>query len=98
MACRCAGVCAACAASPPAAPPEPPAPLPAAPPQAGIGWKPAGNGSPVLDDAIAHMECRVKSRMETNDHWICYAEVEDGEVTKAQMRTAVHRRKVASYY
>ncbi len=66
--------------------------------QAGIGWRPAGNGSPVLESAIAHMECRVVSRMETPDHWICYAEVEEGEVTKPEARTAVHRRKVASYY
>ncbi|KAI7837261.1 hypothetical protein COHA_008875 [Chlorella ohadii] len=65
---------------------------------AGIGWRPAGNGSPVLESAIAHMECRVVSRMETPDHWICYAEVEEGEVTKPEARTAVHRRKVASYY
>lgn len=52
----------------------------------------------MLDASIAHMECRVVSRMETPDHWICYAEVEEGEVTKPEARTAVHRRKVASYY
>lgn len=66
--------------------------------QEGIGWRPANNGSPVLESAIAHMECRVVSRMETPDHWICYAEVEEGQVTKPEARTAVHRRKVASYY
>lgn len=25
----------------------------------GIGWRPAANGCPVLEDSIAHMECKV---------------------------------------
>jgi hypothetical protein len=36
--------------------------------------------------------------METPDHWVTYAEVVDGSVSRPELRTAVHRRKVASYY
>ncbi|PSC76929.1 diflavin flavo A [Micractinium conductrix] len=64
----------------------------------GINWQPAASGSPVLNDAIAHMECKVVSRMETADHWVTYAEVVEGQVAQPDKRTAVHRRKVASYY
>ena len=55
-------------------------------------------GIPVLSDAIAYTECRVVTRMETNDHWITYAEVVNGAVGQPDERTAVHRRKVANYY
>ena len=45
------------------------------------------------------MPCnQVKSRMETADHWITYAEVTNGDVTDVDAKTAVHRRKVANYY
>lgn len=64
----------------------------------GIKWSVAENGSPVLEDAIASIECKVMSRMETADHWVTYAEVTQGSVAKADKRTAVHRRKVANYY
>lgn len=64
----------------------------------GIDWFPAPNGSPVLAKAIAYMECRVVSRMETSDHWITYCEVVDGNVSDPDKKTAVHRRKVANYY
>jgi len=65
---------------------------------AGVEWFPGENGGPVLKDAIAHMECKVVSRMETSDHWVTYAEVTGGQVAAADKRTAVHRRKVANYY
>ncbi|MEW5306825.1 MAG: hypothetical protein WDW36_009263 [Sanguina aurantia] len=65
----------------------------------GVAWAPAAHsGVPVLQDSIAYMECRVVSRMETPDHWITYAEVVEGKVLQPATRTAVHRRKVASYY
>ena len=38
------------------------------------------------------------SRLETADHWVTYAEVVEGEVAQPDKRTAVHRRKVATYY
>ncbi|CAL5226217.1 g9058 [Coccomyxa viridis] len=65
---------------------------------AGVDNFEANNGAPALSEAIAYIECRVKSRMETNDHWITYAEVTSGGLTDADAKTAVHRRKVANYY
>lgn len=41
---------------------------------------------------------QVVSRMESADHWITYCEVVDGAVLDPQARTAVHRRKVATFY
>ena len=64
----------------------------------GVASFTAANGCPALSDAIAFLECRVASRMETADHWVTYAEVTDGSVSRPELRTAVHRRKVASYY
>jgi len=64
----------------------------------GVEWFPAKNESPVLKQAISYMECKVVSRMESADHWITYCEVTDGAVLAPQARTAVHTRKVASYY
>lgn len=65
----------------------------------GIEWSPAkGNGCPVIGASIAHMECVIRSRLETPDHWVVYAEVVEGEVAQPQKKTAVHRRVVANYY
>lgn len=64
----------------------------------GIGTEVAGNGAPALTDAIAFLECRVRSRMEVSDHWIVYAEVTRGNLLDADKKTAVHRRKMANYY
>ncbi|GLC40020.1 hypothetical protein PLESTB_001519900 [Pleodorina starrii] len=65
----------------------------------GVNWFPAPDtGCPVLADGIAYMECRVVSRLETPDHWVTYCEVTGGNVTNPAARTAVHRRKVATYY
>ncbi len=65
---------------------------------AGVETFAAACGAPALAGAIAHVECRVVSRLETNDHWITYAEVEGGGVAAPEKRTAVHRRVVANYY
>mmetsp|Transcript_9557 Transcript_9557/g.20353 ORF Transcript_9557/g.20353 Transcript_9557/m.20353 type:complete len:623 (+) Transcript_9557:94-1962(+) len=64
----------------------------------GVEWFPASNNCPVLQQAIAYMECKVVSRLETPDHWITYCEVVDGKVMDTQTRTAVHRRKIGNYY
>ncbi|MGF1516480.1 MAG: diflavin flavoprotein, partial [Nodosilinea sp.] len=39
---------------------------------AGVRTRPATNGSPLLADALAYVECEVTSRMEVSDHWIVY--------------------------
>ena len=64
----------------------------------GIEWAPASDGSPILGDAVAYMECRVVSRMDSNDHWVVYSEVINGKVFDQDAKTASHHRKVASYY
>ena len=55
-------------------------------------------GGPVLGDALAFLGCRVLQRMEGPDHWIIYAEVEQGNVADSQASTAVHHRKVGNHY
>ncbi|MDB9485582.1 diflavin flavoprotein [Dolichospermum circinale CS-1225] len=58
----------------------------------------AKNGSPILSDALAYMECEVINSMECNDHWILYCIVNDGKVSKPDGITAVRHRKVGNYY
>ncbi len=65
---------------------------------AGVKTQPAENGSPILADALAYMECEVASRMECSDHWIVYSTVHAGRVSKPEALTAVHHRKVGNYY
>jgi len=56
------------------------------------------NGSPILTDALAYLECSVKNRMESGDHWLVYATVENGKVLNQDGVTAVHQRKSGSHY
>ncbi|MDJ0673928.1 MAG: diflavin flavoprotein [Calothrix sp. MO_167.B42] len=56
------------------------------------------NGSQILADALAYMECEVSSRMECSDHWIIYSNVHTGRVAKVDALTAVHHRKVGNHY
>jgi flavorubredoxin/flavin reductase (DIM6/NTAB) family NADH-FMN oxidoreductase RutF len=64
----------------------------------GIKTYPAGNGSPILADSLAYIECEVTSRMDANDHWIVYSSVDTGRVSKQDGLTAVHHRKVGNHY
>ena len=38
-------------------------------------WLPGKTGSPLLDDALGWLECRVEARMETGDRTLYLAEV-----------------------
>jgi flavorubredoxin/flavin reductase (DIM6/NTAB) family NADH-FMN oxidoreductase RutF len=58
----------------------------------------AAAGGPVLGDALAYLGCRVAQRLEGPDHWIIYAEVEEGNVADTEATTAVHHRKVGNHY
>ncbi|MFL0731341.1 MAG: flavin reductase, partial [Prochlorococcus sp.] len=58
----------------------------------------AAEGGPVLLDALAFLGCRVEQRLESPDHWIIYAVVEQGNVADAEASTAVHHRKVGNHY
>ena len=55
-------------------------------------------GGPVLSDALAYLDCLVKQRLETTDHWIIYALVEHGNISNSEAKTAVHHRKVGTSY
>lgn len=65
---------------------------------AGIKTKPAVNGSPILSEALAYLECEVMSRLECSDHWIVYSQINQGRVSHPDALTAVHHRKVGNYY
>lgn len=65
---------------------------------AGVKNYPAANGSPILTEALAYLECEVVSRMECSDHWLVYSMVDAGRVSKPDALTAVHHRKVGNHY
>ncbi|MDX1977308.1 MAG: diflavin flavoprotein [Pseudanabaenaceae cyanobacterium bins.68] len=65
---------------------------------AGIKTQPASNGAPILQEALAYIECQVASRMECSDHWLIYAIATEGKVSKPQGITATHHRKVGNHY
>lgn len=65
---------------------------------AGVKTQPAQNGSPILQEALAYIECQVASRLELSDHWIVYCSVDAGRVSNPDALTAVHHRKVGNYY
>ena len=64
----------------------------------GIKTVPAANGSPIIADSLAYVECEVSSRLECSDHWIVYSDVQAGRVAKLDVLTAVHHRKVGNHY
>jgi len=65
---------------------------------AGVKTFPSQQGSPILAEALAYLECEVTSRLESHDHWIVYSTVHTGRVAKAEGLTAVHHRKVGNHY
>lgn len=65
---------------------------------AGIKTYPASNGSPILAEALAYIECEITSRMDCGDHWIIYSTVDTGRVANVNALTAVHHRKVGNHY
>ena len=65
---------------------------------AGVKTREAENGSPILADALAYMECKVVSRMDCSDHWLVYSQVTVGKVSKPDSLPAVHHRQVGTYY
>jgi flavorubredoxin/flavin reductase (DIM6/NTAB) family NADH-FMN oxidoreductase RutF len=58
----------------------------------------ADSGCPVLNDALAYLDCEVQSRMECGDHWVVYAVVKAGQVLRPDVKTAVHHRKAGNHY
>jgi len=64
----------------------------------GLQTKETESGQCILSDAIAWLECSVKSRIETGDHWVLYATVDAGKLEDPQSLTAVHQRKTGARY
>jgi flavorubredoxin/flavin reductase (DIM6/NTAB) family NADH-FMN oxidoreductase RutF len=64
----------------------------------GVKTYPATNGSPILVEALAYMECEITSRMDCGDHWVIYSTVETGRVANINALTAAHHRKVGNHY
>ena len=58
----------------------------------------AENGSPILQDALAYLECQVTNRMECGDHWVIYALAKTGKLLQTSGVTAIHHRKTGSHY
>lgn len=65
---------------------------------AGVKTQSASDGSPILTDALAYMECEVVSRMDCSDHWIVYSTINAGRVSKPESITAIHHRKLGNSY
>lgn len=51
---------------------------------AGLGWRPGLRQMPLLDDALAHLECRVTAVYPGGDHSIVVGEVERIDVREDQ--------------
>lgn len=65
---------------------------------AGVKTQASTNGSPILTEALAYLECEVASRMELSDHWIVYSTVTSGRVSNTDSLPAIHHRKVGNHY
>jgi flavin reductase (DIM6/NTAB) family NADH-FMN oxidoreductase RutF len=49
----------------------------------GLAWKSAASGSPVLDDALAWLECKLSGEHATGDHVVVFGEVLDASLARA---------------
>lgn len=65
---------------------------------ADIETRGANNGSPILAQALAFVECQVTRRLDCHDHWVIYGSVGLGRVASRDGLTAVHHRKVGNHY
>ena len=64
----------------------------------GVATSEAENGSPILSDSLAYLECQVVNRMECGDHWLLYAVADQGNVLQPDGVTAIHHRKSGTHY
>ncbi len=65
---------------------------------AGVNTEDAANGCPILNEALAYLECIVENRMECGDHWLVYGVVKNGKVLHSDSVTAIHHRKSGTHY
>lgn len=73
-------------------------PTPSENPFENVATSSAGNGCLILTDALAYLECTVQNRMDCGDHWLLYAQVDNGKLLEATGVTAINHRKSASQY
>jgi flavorubredoxin/flavin reductase (DIM6/NTAB) family NADH-FMN oxidoreductase RutF len=65
---------------------------------AGLELEHTPGGQPVLPEALAWLEATVQQRMECGDHWLIYAQAQEGGVLDPEGTTAVHQRRTGSNY
>ncbi|GAB1543827.1 diflavin flavoprotein [Scytonema sp. NUACC21] len=65
---------------------------------AGLDTQTDENGCPILNDALAYLQCNVHSRMDCGDHWLVYAIVNNGQMLQPTGMTAMHHRKSGGQY
>jgi flavorubredoxin/flavin reductase (DIM6/NTAB) family NADH-FMN oxidoreductase RutF len=65
---------------------------------AGLELERSPAGQPILPEALAWLEARVQQRMECGDHWLLFAQVEQGGLLDAEGVTAVHQRRSGANY
>jgi len=65
---------------------------------AGLELEHSPSGQPLLPEALAWLEATVQQRMECGDHWLLYAQVNQGGVLDASATTAVHQRRSGANY
>ena len=53
---------------------------------------------PILEEALAWIEATVKQRMDCGDHWLLYAEAQQGSVLDPSGTTAIHQRRTGATY
>jgi flavorubredoxin/flavin reductase (DIM6/NTAB) family NADH-FMN oxidoreductase RutF len=58
-----------------------------------VATETARNGAPVLQEALAYLECTVQNRLDCGDHWLLYAVVNQGKLIDTKGVTAVLHRK-----
>jgi flavin reductase (DIM6/NTAB) family NADH-FMN oxidoreductase RutF len=57
---------------------------------AGVSWRPAAGGAPVLDDALAYFDCRVTATLPAGDHELFLGRVVDGAVLDASAEPMIY--------
>ncbi|MEM6426959.1 MAG: flavin reductase family protein, partial [Cyanobacteria bacterium P01_D01_bin.128] len=58
----------------------------------------AENGSPIITEALAYLECTVKDCIPAGDHQLIYAEVSAGSLLESDGVTALQHRKSGNQY
>ncbi len=58
----------------------------------GAAWRYGPGGSPLLEGALAWLECRVRERLNGGDHTIFVGEVIDGEAVRAEAAPLLYFR------